>query len=307
VTLVPIAYGGDGSNRLPDTSPGQLGAYEAGLRAQYPVPKVELDVRPAVTWNGDVSPGGSGWDGLLDAIANLRADDNPPADVYYYGVFAPAPSMDAYCGSGCVAGLGMIGGAGDEYSRAAIGLGFSGHDSVHTAVHEIGHSHGRYHTPCGGAAGADDAYPHPGAAIGVWGYDIVTGAFFSPEATKDFMSYCEPAWVSDYTFAALLDRLQSVNGAALVFPAESLDRTYERVRIGAGGAITWLEDLSMHRPPLGDSVPVTVQGESGSATLEARYYPYDHLPGGVLLWPRPAGASSAMQVVLDGVAFSASR
>ena len=75
------------------------------------------------TRNSDVSANGSGWDSLLDAIASMRQQDNAPDDVYYYGIFAPASTMGNYCGFGCVSGLGMIGGPGDSYSRAAIGLG----------------------------------------------------------------------------------------------------------------------------------------------------------------------------------------
>ncbi len=81
--------------------------------------------------------------------------------------------MAQFCGGGCVAGLGMIGGSQDAYSRAAIGLGYSGEIATETAVHEIGHTHGRQHSPCGGAQGTDPAYPYQDGSIGVWGYDLL--------------------------------------------------------------------------------------------------------------------------------------
>src|SRR5262249_19326571 len=130
VKLVPVAYGGDGSNRLPDTSASQVQRYEHMFHAIYPVPAVEITVRASVTWNQDVYANGSGWESLLDAVTSLREQDNTPADVYYMGIFAPASSMDAYCNGACVAGLGSIGGPNDSYARAAIGLGFAGQDAA---------------------------------------------------------------------------------------------------------------------------------------------------------------------------------
>jgi hypothetical protein len=74
-------------------------------------------------------------------------------------------------------------------------------ESVNTALHEIGHSQGAFHAPCGGPDGPDPAYPHPEATLGARGLDPLTAQFYDPTAFKDFMSYCRPYWVSDYRFS----------------------------------------------------------------------------------------------------------
>ncbi|MEZ4312273.1 MAG: M66 family metalloprotease [Polyangiaceae bacterium] len=188
ITLVPIAYGADGSNRLPDTSAAQIEAYRKLFYGMYPVPEVQITVREPVQWNNTVSAGGSGWDSLLSSIGSLRSNDKAAFDVYYYGIFSPASSAQAYCSGGCVAGLGNIGGVNDAYSRAAIGLGFPGDIATETAVHEIGHTHGRYHAPCGGAQGTDPNFPYSGAKIGAWGFDINSQKLYSPSSTVDLLS-----------------------------------------------------------------------------------------------------------------------
>lgn len=73
-------------------------------------------------------------------------------------------------------------------------------ESVNTAVHEIGHSQGAQHAPCGGAASPDPLYPHENATLGARGLDPLTAMFYEPQAYTDFMSYCRPYWISDYRF-----------------------------------------------------------------------------------------------------------
>ena len=68
--------------------------------------------------------------------------------------------------------------------------------------HELGHSHGRLHSPCG-VSDPDWNYPYPNADIGVWGHDLRTDEFYPP-TRKDMMSYCPNpdrslAWISDST------------------------------------------------------------------------------------------------------------
>jgi hypothetical protein len=308
VELVPVVYKADGSNRKPDTSQNQLQAYKDAFYGFYPIPAIELTVHAPVQWAQSVDPNGNGWGELLDGIAQLRANDNAPAEVYYYGIFSPASSANQYCGGGCVAGLGMVASsAQDTYSHAAIGLGFSGDIATETAVHEIGHTQGRNHAPCGGAQGVDPGFPYAGAKIGVWGYDLVSKQLLSPSTTTDMMGYCSPIWISDYTYSAIFKRIKAVNNADVVYPPESLDRMYERVRIDAQGKATWLSPQLLHTPPMSEEVSITVQSASGPEQLTGQLYRYDHLEGGVLLWPRSVRLASTLDLELEGKQIHAAR
>ncbi len=307
IELVPVAYGADGSNRKPDMSAAQLKAYKDSFYRMYPVADVEILVHAVVSWKNSVYADGNGWDGLLDAIATLRQNDNAPDDVYYYGIFSPTSDAGQFCGGGCVAGLGMIGAASDAYSRAAIGLGFTGEIATGTAVHEVGHNHGRKHSPCGGAQGTDPAYPYAGASIGVWGYDLLTKELFSPDKLTDVMGYCNPVWISDFTYKALFDRIKFVNNASVIYPPELVDRTYQRARIDGEGKLTWLPDTLIHTPPMGEPLTITVQSALGDEAVTAQLYPYDHLPGGVLVWPRPSTVTTGITVPHAGKVTKLSR
>ena len=300
IKLIPVTYGADGSNRKPDTSAGQLQAYKDEFFKMYPVADVEILIHPAFAWNNSVDPNGNGWGELLGAIGDLRQSDNAPSDVYYFGIFSPSSDVNQYCGGGCVAGLGNIGGPSDSYARAAIGLGFSGDIATETAVHEIGHTHGRQHSPCGGAQGTDPAYPYAGASIGVWGYDLTTKQLLSPNNTTDVMGYCQPVWVSDFTYKALFDRMKFVNNANIVYAPELLERTYQRARIDGDGNLTWMKDVLIHTPPSAEPQSLTVQSDLGDSPVEAQFYPYDHLPGGVLVWPQPVAATKAITLTRGG-------
>ena len=302
VVLVPIRYGGDGSNRLPDTSEATVQGYKDWIYGMYPAPKVEVTVREPVDFKQEVSPFGGGWENLLGYVGQVRQQDNAAFDVYYYGIFAPAQSMGQFCGGGCVAGLGNLGGPGDAYSRAAIGLGFPDGAQMawETAVHEIGHTHGRQHSPCGGAAGADPNYPHPNAATGVWGYDLVTQKLFDPAAFKDVMSYCYPIWVSDFTYVGFLERIKAVNMANIVIPPEMMNLTYDRAWVDGEGEMHWLPSLKMERPPMGEPVDLDVEAEGGAYLVSGHFYPYDHLPGGVFVWPQAGAPSSSVTIEWKG-------
>lgn len=284
ITIVPIAYDADGSGRTPNTSAAQIAEYEALFRSIYPTSNLQLTVGPTVGWEGDVTADGTGWGELLDAFAQYRSQDGAAFDEYYYGIFNPAGSAQGFCGGGCVAGLGFVGGAGDDYSRAAIGLGFGGELSTGTAAHEVGHNHGRDHAPCG--TSGDGNFPHAGAKIGEWGYDMVGRAMKNPEYYVDLMSYCAPAWVSDYNYNAFFNRIQAVNGMSFVVPEEARFLTYERVAVRPDG-VTWLEPTTIERPPIGERRTLRVAGDDGDeAEVEAAYFRYDHLDGGLYVFPQ---------------------
>ena len=83
--------------------------------------------------------------------------------------------------------------------------------NAETFAHELGHNLSLFHADCGGAGGPDVSYPYEDGRIGVWGWDSRDGGSLVDPASsvRDFMTYCDPAWVSDYYFAnALRYRLQ---------------------------------------------------------------------------------------------------
>jgi hypothetical protein len=294
--IVPVRYGADGSNRVPDTSPSALKSYADRFLAIYPAPSIDIQVVAPMQWNQTVSADGSGWDTLLNGVTDRRAQDNAPADTYYYGAFDPAGSFGGFCGGGCVAGLGWIAGSGDGSQRAAIGLGYT-EVAAETATHEIGHNHGRSHAPCGGAAGTDPGYPYNGASIGVWGYDIVTQQLFNPNQTTDMMGYCNPTWVSDYTFKALFTRIKTLNGAQIQYPPDQLDRRWARARVDMHGDATFMSSITVHEPPVGALQTITLTTENGPKQVTGHFFGYDHLDGGVMWWLDEAPANKVIMTV----------
>lgn len=309
ITLVPVRYDADGSGRLPDTSPAQLQRYEDLFYAMYPITNIDVQVRGQVLpWGSTISSNGNGWSALLDSVASLRNSDNAAFNNYYYGIFAPASSSNSFCGGGCVAGLGFVGGPSDDWSHAAIGLGFTGDMAVETAVHELGHNHGREHAPCGNVSGADGSYPYGGAVIGSWGYNLVTGELYDPTDHVDMMSYCNPAWISDYNFANIFERIQFVNNAAdYLVPTELANRTYGRARVEPDGSVTWLSDVTLERPPMGEGAPLTIDTQLGPEQTTASFIRYDHIDGGVLFIPptvSPAASGGIMTAHVGGRALT---
>jgi hypothetical protein len=290
IVLVPIQYGADNSNRLPDLSAAQIELHREAVMDMYPVRDVELTVRAqALQWDNLVESKGEGWSQLLMAVADLRTLDNAANDTYYYGVFNPGTSFGSFCSGGCVAGLGFVSPEMNSWSRAAIGLGFSGEKMAEVFAHELGHNHGRSHSPCGGPKNPDPNFPDNDGSIGSWGFDISDGTLHSPSTARDFMSYCDPAWVSKFTYGALFERARFLNG---VLPSANIvqARKYDRVIVENGGKMEWAQDLTLTVPPHGESRDVTVTSDAGKRDAEATFVPFDHIDGGVLFIPRPERA-----------------
>ena len=72
-----------------------------------------------------------------------------------------------------------------------------------TIAHELGHNLSLEHSPGCGAGDPDPDYPYEDGSIGVWGYDFINEQLVSA-GTSDLMTYCEPQWISDFTFAKAL-------------------------------------------------------------------------------------------------------
>jgi hypothetical protein len=298
VVLVPVRFQGDGSNRISDTSSEQVARYRDRLSALYPATRIDLSVRSApFPWPSPVSARGTGWDELLAAVTLLRQDDRVAPDVYYYGIFDPAPTYGAWCGNGCVLGLSNLPEtASDTVSRASIGVGFSGLEAPVTFVHELGHAHGRYHAPCGGAGGPDADYPYPRGVIGATGWDARFGSFFDATRATDMMGYCDPSWISDYTFGAIYTRMREIAQTP-------------RAQTAARNTFIYRDDgHALHRlgsrvlaPMGGSQISFNFKGLDGTwTTLSAHRVPFAEGSGGLVYLPAGTSPGRGESVVLDG-------
>jgi hypothetical protein len=287
VVLIPIRYLADGSGRLPDTSPEQQQIYRDAIWRMYPTPEVEVRVAEPIDWNGVVKGDGTGWSELLEGMIGYRKSANAAYDEYYYGLFRATDTFGQFCQGTCVAGLSnLVDNPFQAWSRVGVGIGFPGPEVGETAAHEVGHEHGRAHAPCGTAQGVDPTYPHQGGATGAWGYDLIKKQLVAP-TDVDFMSYCKPQWISDYTYAALLTRMQTVNNGMMALLGAGAIRRYERVALRPDGSVAWLEPLELDIPPLGAAEPIQLDSDQGPSEVMGHFFPYSHLPGGTVLFASP--------------------
>jgi hypothetical protein len=167
------------------------------LRVLLPVAGYQTDVRAPYTSNGpplEPENGNDGWGALLSELHALKRADRDAR--YYYGVVKPPYSEG-------VGGIAYVGGT------ARVALGWDRLPSgAYVMAHEVAHNMGRNHAPCG-VTSSDPSYPHAGGRIGVWGFDPVWLTLKNPAVWKDLTGYCNPYWVSDYNWEAMLAYRQS--------------------------------------------------------------------------------------------------
>ena len=268
VTLVPVAFGSEISeaenalvaalveDMARDDSEGAL----EPVRAMLPVSQLNVEARdPYVSW-ADTAEGG-GFE-LLDEIRLLRYIEAGATNKHYHGIFAhPATRFPFNWGFGGVAYLSSWTGL----TLSHLGGVYRGEAFAQTLAHELGHNLSLLHTPCGGPAGVDPDYPYPDAYIGVWGVDFTIGGEFghllTPARYRDFMSYCDPAWTSDYSFTKALEYRMGLPPA----PAAAGGGTAERTLLLWGG----VRDGELRLEPVFEwDAPVKLPASPGPYRLE---------------------------------------
>ncbi|MET0388568.1 MAG: zinc-dependent metalloprotease family protein [Polyangiales bacterium] len=205
IKIIPL----EANSRTPDTSPAALKVYTDYLEAMYPIEKAELTVGEPLEVAYPVR-----WNSVIDQIRQLRQRERPEADIYYYGMLRPTETLREYCQRGCTAGVGYVGSVSQAQTRVSLGLAYADENSAGVMAHEIGHNHGRNHAPCAPGnqiSGVDGEFPERTADTQVWGYDSREKTFFGPDSTKDIMGYCEPKWISAYTYQGLVERVARMN------------------------------------------------------------------------------------------------
>jgi hypothetical protein len=300
VMMVPFAYNADGSGRVPDLSPEAVEIYRQRFLQLYPVSNVEVAVREPVPWSSSISSFGQGWQAVGQELVAIRAAEKPSEDWYYYAIFQPTDTVSQFCSQGCLLGVTLLNNqpvdVGQESLRIALGVGFPqvGPD---TAVHEIGHAHGRPHAPCGPGLdpqSIDPSYPHAGGGIGPWSYDIVSQTLVDPATVTDIMGYCDNQWISDYNFANMLARGQFVNQPKLMVP-EGERISYELIAFDETGQARHERTIETHL----EGAP-TVPIHLSDRNVEAHLYRWDHLPGGWLFVPSDRVVAGHAEIELDG-------
>lgn len=268
VVLVPIQYNADGTGRTPTLDQAAIDRFRNAMFKNYPVNMLDVSVRAPFPTDQGLAPNGSGFGPMLNICLNIRAQDNPDPDVYYYCLIQPSTSRDAFCGGGCVGGIAPLAPADSVSNRGGIGIAFNG-VGEDIFVHEIGHAMGRPHAPCGGAAGTDPDFPDANGRIGTWGFDVTSNSLISPDA-PDFMGYCDPAWVSTYTYNALFQRLKTVLGSQ-AYVTYTEPRLWKTAALETDGEFVWGNDMILEQMPSGTLEMATVYDAQGSpiATIEA--------------------------------------
>ncbi|GIK58081.1 MAG: hypothetical protein HND44_10155 [Chloroflexi bacterium] len=253
VRLVPINYTHTGPT-APGFYPAQSVDYISDwLMRAYPVGNVEIAIRSPYNFTGNLQDSNS-WvndlqTGLLNRMRELKLFDgyslNTPV-VYY--AFVPISNGSTRWFFSGIAGIGWIGG------RESVGLNLMGFwpadETGKLAAHEIGHNMGRRHAPCGVSGQTDPNYPYPGASIGEYGLDIPNGVFWSPATAVDIMSYCEPAWISDYTYIGIYNDQQANGFAAMNDMA--VDSLIVSASLSADGAVTLAPSYAFASYPAAD-------------------------------------------------------
>ena len=178
VTFVPVSLNGDAPNLTPDV----VTRLYSATKNMHPIGDSDVQVRSQVYAYNNTAPG-SGWSDLLQQMSNLARADG--SNRYYHAIVSGRVDRSSTAGIGYVPG------------KAAVSMMFP-----ETIAHEFGHNFSLNHVPCG--VSGDPYYPHAGGNTNVYGYDALNNKLKAPNA-KDFMSYCNNVWVSDYSYLKTLN------------------------------------------------------------------------------------------------------
>lgn len=276
VKFVPVSYEADeGVSLTPDLA--DIAALKDTLYKMYPVASVDVTVREPFKWSTIVKSNGPGWDALLTGIMQLRRADKAERDVYYVGVLTPKASIDQFCNQGgCILGIAPQAEERDVNLRVALVLGYQSRGAGSTLAQELAHAMGRGHAPCGNPQAIDDDFPYSSGSIGVFGYDLLKNVLIDPgHRYRDFMSYCGPTWVSDYTYKGIFERMDALTkqqqaiDASAGTPAPGVGsgaqqtEVMQSFRITTDGAVHEGPALDMIAGESADDVAVSYRGANG--------------------------------------------
>ena len=197
---------------------GPLGVAQASIlgvfQSAWPLSAINATVRTPLVI--DYVIGSQNFDDWIRLVRDVEiARQTEGSTSFYYGLVRTRGTS------------GVLGLANGIPARTAIGVDegsdFGPTESRLTFAHEMGHTLGLRHAPCGGAAGPDPAYPFADGRTGVYGMDTFNGNVIKLPNATDLMTYCPNQWVSAYNYRKVLDfRQANPNGAGVRAPTDVL-------------------------------------------------------------------------------------
>lgn len=164
-------------------------------RRVHPLRTVESDGHAIFSVTGPLQfdDANGQWGQTLTDLEGLRVVES--SDRTYFGMVR----LDYGVGQN---GDAFLGNTTPQSPRVAVG---SDQPSTvrQVVAHELGHTWGQLHAPCGTTSAIDPSYPYSGGQIGRYGLDVGR-ATLKPPQFHDIMSYCADRWISDYTYKRVL-------------------------------------------------------------------------------------------------------
>jgi hypothetical protein len=206
IVFVPYHHLYDEIDRVADTSDANMKVITDFLYEHNPVEKLIWEVHAPELWDLPMESLGA----VLGPMAALRDNELAPPNVYYHALFpVPQGGVAGVAGVASVPGDGF----GEGNSRVAVSaLGNNVSGTAGVVVHEVGHNEGLQHVFCpfAQAASPDPTYPYQNGLLGTWGFGIISLELKSPDNRYDYMSYCNPSWVSSWSWGKTFTRARTL-------------------------------------------------------------------------------------------------
>ncbi len=295
VVIVPFNYDFGECTREPDLSEETMQLFYDYMYMMMPVDTLEIEIQPNVDWDGELTS----FVPLNQYMAGLRVDDAADPEVFYYGL------VDV-----CSGRLGGAGGLANgipsdptspdlAYQRVSSGLSLPSNPefSADTFVHEVGHSLGRRHVACSGEEGGPDiTYPIEGGDLGEWGFGVIDFQLRHPTVYKDYMTYCNPAWVSTWGLNKVFPVIRTLSMWDEDFPGADVVRPTPKagsVLIGnllPDGSETWYTSVGrIGSDERSSTTAIEFQTPTGPTVHKARVTELPDIAGTMIIAELPLG------------------